>query len=551
MQTRSTPVTDAYLAEARARWGRRWNRTIEDREQRKTIFHEMQQEVPCHPDIVFYESMSGAKMMDSPYSIFTYIYNQTLGTHPHKLHVWSLRSKETIPPRYREAPGLETVRRHTPAYMYYLARATHIIGNSTLPEYFVRKPEQSYLNTWHGIGYKTLGRNSHNLLGGSLSVTNMLQATHVISPCPFMSDILLDGFSMANVYSGHFAEAGYPRIDATLNTRPADKLHLLEDLGSSPEQPVVTYAPTWRGDSFDVERLRHDLKNLATLRCTTVFLGHHIMLKHIDLTSLGDVVVPPNHVNTNELLSVTDILITDYSSIFFDFQVTERPIIHYLYDYEEYSSTRGLTLANSELPGTIVADSPSLLQAVDNELRRSRATARDYSEHIARFNPHDQGASSEAVSEWFFHGNASGVVPERELNSRPKILFWGGRLADESEHGAFFDDISDAVKGGDRDVTLFVSRTVRRNPSAMRRIKALGTSVSVVVRDDYTFGMTAAEEEARETEAIHRSVLQQAAYDRIYEREYRRLFGGSRFDDVRLFPNQSYFWTRLAQESFK
>lgn len=529
-------------------WGKKWLRTVTDKEERKQLFHEFQESVDCHPDLIFYESMSGAKMMDSPFSIFQKLHDQT-STHGGFLHVWSAKSQDVVPPQYRNRDSVVTVRRHTPAYFYYLARAKYIIANSALPEYFVRRLGQRYLNTWHGIGYKTLGRTDRNPLGAALAVSNMLQATHVISPCKFMSRIHLHGFSMANMFTGQLAETGYPRIDATLNASESDKSEVYSVLGCSSAHPVVTYAPTWRGEDFNVDRLRSDLHNLAQLECTIVFLGHHLMLKYVSPDILDDVVVPPDFVNTNQLLSITDVLITDYSSIFFDFQITGRPIVHYLYDYDEYSTSRGLTLAKDELPGRVVSTSDELISAVSSSLRADWTA--DYHSHVERFNPHDRGDSTQCVVDWYLHDRSDQVRLLDGINERPRVVFWGGRLGSDEEINVYFRHMQALADDTNKDVSLFVSRSVRRNQLAMEWIRRMGTSISIIVRDEYSFGMTADEFAAREVPGSQRTGLEVAAYDRIYRREYRRMFGDTRFDEVHQFPGLSHFWKRLAQEAYK
>lgn len=531
-------------------WGEKWFRTVADPEERKQLFHEFQQSVDCHPDIIFYESMSGAKMMDSPYSIFEDLFESS-PTHSGFLHVWSARSQEVVPLRYRDLRSVVTVRRHTPAYFYYLARATYIISNSALPEYFVRRPEQRYLNTWHGIGYKTLGRTDRKPLGAALAVSNMLQATHVISPCEFMTQIHLDGFSMAKLFTGKLAETGYPRIDTTLNASESDKKELYSALGCLADKPIVTYAPTWRGEAFDVDRLRSDLHNLAQQDCTVVFLGHHLMLKDVSDDVLEEVIVPPDFVNTNLLLSITDVLITDYSSIFFDFLVTDRPIIHYIYDYNEYSTKRGLNLTKDELPGLVASTADELINAVVWSLSTGLGRTRNYPGHMARFNPHDTGDSTQRVINWFLRDRTDQVRQLEGINDRPRIVFWGGRLAAGDALSAYFREMQTLADAGDADVSLFVSRSVRRNQAAMEWIRLLGPSISVVVRDEYSFGMTADEVDAREVPGTRRSGLETSAYDKIYHREYRRMFGDTRFDEVRQFPGLSHFWRRLSQEAYK
>lgn len=543
-------MKDTQEQKHKDRCGSKWHRTIVDNEERKELYHEFQQSVDCHPDIIFYESMSGAKMMDSPFSIFEDLF-ESPPTHSGYLHVWSAKSQEVVPPRYRDLDSVVPVRRHTPAYLYYLARAKYIISNSALPEYFVRRPEQRYLNTWHGIGYKTLGRTDRNPLGAALAVSNMLQATHVVSPCEFMSQIHLVGFSMANMFTGKLAETGYPRIDTTLNATESEKNELYSILGCTVQKPVVTYAPTWRGEAFEVDRLRSDLHNLAQLDCKVIFLGHHLMLKYVSPDILDEVVVPPGFVNTNQLLSITDVLITDYSSIFFDFLVTGRPIVHYVYDYVEYSTKRGLTLKKDELPGNLACTSDELNSAVSSALSTGHDRTVDYRDHVARFNPHDVGDSTRRVVDWFFHDKNTQVRQLGGVNERPRIIFWGGRLGSDEELDTYFREMMVLAGDSHTDVSLFVSRSVRKNQAAMEWIRHLGSSISIIVRDEYSFGMTTDERAARETPGTQRSGLEASAYDRIYEREYRRMFGDTRFDEVRQFPGLSHFWKRLSQEAYK
>ena len=85
----------------------------------------------------------------------------------------------------------------------------------------------------------------------------------------------------------------------------------------------------------------------------------------------------------------------------------------------------------------------------------------------------------------------------------------------------------------------------------MEWIRKLSASISIVVRDEYSFGMTADERAAREVPGAQRSGLEASAYDKIYQREYRRMFGDTRFDEVRQFPGLSHFWKRLSQEAHK
>lgn len=529
-----------------------WKKFIADSDERKTIFSEYTEKVPVHPSVIFYESMSGARMMDSPYAIFNSLITDYREQFQNNLHVWSVRSTDVIPDAARKIPNVVFIRRHTKEYLYYLARSKYIISNSTLPEYFVRRPRQKYLNTWHGIGYKTLGRTQTSPLGAGLAVTNMLQSTHSISPCEFMTSIHLNGFSMSGNYSGQLAETGYPRIDTTLNITRARQMQIRRQMGLNPDKKTVLYAPTWRGDSsaepFDIGRLEHDLKQMSDLGLNVIFMGHHIMMNQISSANFSDVIVPSSNCNTNELLSIVDILVTDYSSIFFDFLVTGKPIIHYLYDYDEYKRSRGLALEINELPGFIASTSEELYSTITLLIEHEYEATDKYKYCRKKYCTYDKGRSTQKVVEWFFFDDKSNIKIVDSSFGKQSLIFWGGRLDDSTERTKFLDDISKAAKSGIYTVSVLFARNVLQYDDVAETLRKLGDRISVIARGGYAFGMTKAEISARSNKDTPEA---SALYDNIYRREYRRMFGDQRFDEVVTFKNLSYFWRELAKYSYK
>lgn len=512
------------------------------------------EKTPSHPKLILYESMSGAKVMDSPVSMFWDIYKRSeFGDY---VHVWSVQRDDVIPSDMATLENVIYVRRDTDAYVYMLSRAAYIISNSVLPEYFVRNPDQFYLNTWHGIGLKNLGRTSRNPLGAAASTYNMLQATHVLSPCAFMTNQHLHNFSMRNVSRAEIAEIGYPRIDATLNASRGEKADLRNQLRIDEDRPTLLYAPTWRGKkgrtTFDVEKLESDLAHLGSLNVNVIFLGHHLMLRHLSSLNQDGIVVPPASVNTNLLLSISDILITDYSSIFFDYLSTGRPIIHYLYDLEEYETARGLSMGVDDLPGTIVKTQAELVSAVER-LIGSELQGNRYELSRLCFGPWDDGNASRRAVDWLFKGEKGGgryIVPMQHQRS---VVFWGGRLDQTDDSVRFVESARDRAEQGTEAVTLFVSHSVKRNDRVVEAINRLGDEVSVVARSDYEMAMTPDESAARaamkhgKTRSVEIGQLQ----DSIYRREYRRIFGSARFDTVELFQNVSVFWERLSRHALR
>lgn len=528
-----------------------WRTVIKDRDERKSIYAEFADTFPLHPNMIFYESMSGARIMDSPFEIFRAVDS---AEEPHvatPIHVWSSRSPSVRPESIASREDVVFVRRHTPEYIYYLARAKYVIGNSTFPEYFVRRISQKYLNTWHGIGYKSLGRTSERPYGAGLAVYNMLQSTHTISPSPHMTSVMLDGFSMRNTYTGDFAETGYPRIDATINMTDARKAEVISAIGLNGGRPVVTYAPTWREDGFDVDRLSIDLSALNRLDIDLVFLGHHLMLSALPKAVLDDVIVPSSATNTNELLAVSDILISDYSSVFFDFLNTGRPVIHYLYDYSEYSKRRGLSLSLRQLPGKVAFTSDALVSAVQDSLTLETMDTENYNAAASRHCSHDDGSRATAVADWFFRSSNEKIGLITGLNRRRRVVFWGGRLGGAQSNSEFFEHLEKVAERRDIDTTLVIARSASRIPDLTKLLRRVGPQLSLVVRDDYAFGMT--RDEARARSELSRGSLPETRrlYTAIYAREYRRMFGDTRFDVVRKHPELTRFWAELSKHAYK
>ncbi|WP_193070242.1 CDP-glycerol glycerophosphotransferase family protein [Brevibacterium aurantiacum] len=565
-----------------------WKLKIKDEDELKTRYCEYQSDVEVNDKVVFYESMSGARMMDSPYAVFKEVFNDPAYSDFH--HVWSVRSPSVIPAEYKDHPRVSFVMRNTDAHIFFLNRSKYLVGNSVQPDFLVRRPEQKFLNTWHGIAYKTLGRDDNNPLGAAASVYSLLQATHVLTPCEFMTEIQLDRFSMRGVYSGDMAEIGYPRQDLTINLDTQTEQSLRTQLNLDPDKKTVLYAPTWRGQKggarFDASHLEDDIAALSELDANVVFLAHHIMLRHIKNVDFSKIIVPPANVNTNELLGIVDLLVTDYSSIFFDYMVTDHPIVHYLYDYEEYESERGLTLQLEELPGPVVRSQAALKSVVTDLIQDEYIPSPTYLRARDRFCPHDDGHAAERTKQWFFNGSGNSVK-HVEARTRPTVVFWGGRLDKSNETKTFLDQLKSEAKAGTKDVTLFVPFSVQSNQMVIDTIRQLGSTITVVARKNYEMAMTEAEKDARANKDSHvpavekpapRSLLK-SVLDRVrgrtpeppdpaatatrertsatsaqlrevmYEREYRRVFGDAKFDEVVVPEGISRFWQTLAKHA--
>lgn len=524
--------------------------------------------LPIGKEIIFYESLSGDRVGDNPFAIFEQL--MTHSEYSNYLHVWSLSDPAGVPPKYANLPNVVFVPRGTRAYAYFLACAAHVICNAHLPAFFTRRDGQSYLNTWHGIAYKAIGRDTPKARFGSPASTGaFMKATHVISPCQFMTQAMMSGYSMRGASTAVVAETGYPRIDLTVNLDAGREQEIRELLSIAPRgavdwKPVVLYAPTWRAeggeDVVDTQRLIDDLGVLSRLEgIHMMYRGHHRMDRLIRDQmvggEMGAVTIPPLDISTNELLAVVDVLITDYSSIFFDFLPTGRPIVQYLYDLDHYQQARGLNLALDELPGavaqtkdelvTAVAECAVELRSVGTDLAREPLQGECYSAAQRRFCPHEDGEASRRAVEFFFDDQTGEVPVNVCRDDRPATVFWADASDDSSETASFWSMVIESGQSPATQTTLVTHRTAAIDSTtlaAFRSLRAEIATISFETAEPALFPLENTEYRAFVSTPdlgpadVARELEENPVLFGLFQREYRRRLDDAQFDEVVLSP---------------
>lgn len=506
---------------------------------------------PLDNKMVFYESLGGARLMGNPYAIFEYIRNHE--DFKEYTHVWVVGSFQVIPDEFRAMDNIIFVKKGTDTYFRYIASAKYLICNSTFEDYVVRKPGQLYLQTSHGIFYKTVGRDSTaNPIGVAGGTRNLLQATHIIMPNEFMVEKQPRSYSIEGINAGQIAKIGYPRIDITLNATDDTRHKISSRLKLNPSKKTIFYAPTWRGTKkstvFDSTKLIADLNMLAELDVNMVFRGHTIsnrLLKDIKLPD--NIIVPPPDIQTNELLSIADTLITDYSSVFFDFIATERPIIHYLYDVEEYTRERGLNLTEDELPGNVAKNSNQLVASVADSLKHNKPSSR-YLAAKKRFCPYDDGRSTERTVRWFFYGDCRGINFVDQNSPTKSSLFLGGMLSDKSGIASLVSRLNQ-LKENDSAVSIMLKKGITQDKDKLSMLRELNPNINFIA---HAGSMPTTLEEAAAIEYLKSdgkfiNNRMELAYKHSFKREARRLFGDSQFDLVFNFEADSDYWNALLK----
>jgi CDP-glycerol glycerophosphotransferase (TagB/SpsB family)/glycosyltransferase involved in cell wall biosynthesis len=505
--------------------------------------------LPVDQNAVLYEAFAGSGMLDNPEAIFRHLLNGR--EFQHLTHTWVIDApaeRRRLEREWRDHPSVRFVPRRGVRYWRALATAGLLINNATFPTEFAKRAGQRYLNTWHGTPLKRMGydmpdgpRESANTL------RNFVQADWLLSQNSFMTETMYrKAYRLDGSFEGEVIEAGYPRTDL----QHLDAAGLVEARGELAARGVdigarriLLYAPTWKGDSFS--DVRDDVAELvATVRRLQAALGdrYAVLLKtHQSVFRFAKndphlrATLVPNDIPTNRVLAVTDLLVTDYSSIQFDFLGSKRPIVYFVPDLGGYAGSRGHYLAAESWPGPLATTVDELAESVVQISRSTDAWSSQRAEWAERFADYDDGEATARVVDIVFHGARVGRRTRRlDETRRPRALFYLGGLRSNGITSAGINLVNALAESGEFDVSVVYGRPA--GPERRANAARISGAVRQFVRQG---GMNA-------TRLDHlRRRRGETADDRLWRDEWTRVVGDARFDTVVDFSGYSPFWARL------
>lgn len=348
--------------------------------------------------VVLFDSWRG-RYSDNPRAIFEAMRRRRTD---HRF-VWVLRRDERAP------EGAEIVAPESAGHLRWLNRAGSLVFNNTAPAYFRPRDSVTYLQTWHGTPLKRI---AFDIEGRATAPPRKYFDTlrrevrrwdALISPNPFSTRVFRRSFA----FGGRILETGYPRNDLLLLAPDATAVRRQVRMryGIREEVRAVLYAPTLRDSepfslALDLGRLTGELGDDVVV----LLRAHHVVAataagaarsRVINVSGVGDIA---------DLYLAADVLITDYSSAMFDFAITNKPIILFLYDLEDYRDrVRGLNLdIQAEAPGPVVRSTGEVVSLVAGLDALQAANAERHRAFVRRFCPFDDGRASERVIDAVF-----------------------------------------------------------------------------------------------------------------------------------------------------
>lgn len=312
-------------------------------------------------------------------------------------------------------------------YYIKLSAAKYIFNDTSFLTFFIKKPEQIYVNTWHGTPLKTLGKDVKNdrFKIGNIQ-KNFLTADYILAPNDYTQQKLTESYMLNEIYDGKFLKCGYPRNSVFFDNDCRNKIREQLEFGN---KQIIAYMPTWRGIvgqvhneiDFMEDLLKSIDKNLNDYQVMYVNL-HPFMTSYIDFSQYQHIKMFPKQFETYDFLNVADCLITDYSSVFFDFANTKRKIILYVPDEKEYVHERGLYLDLQELPFVKTYNVEQLINEINN------SDCYSYESFMKTYCQLESYMTTRQLCQHVLFQNNSIVEVKAQKNGKKNVLIFAGRM---------------------------------------------------------------------------------------------------------------------------
>lgn len=296
--------------------------------------------------------------------------------------------------------------RGSSSYCKYLATAKYLLTDNSFPPYFYKRDGQVFLNTWHGTPLKTLGKSDKSNLASLANIQkNYLMSDYALFPNEFTRNVFMEDYDLKHIFKGNSLIANYPRNYIFYDKNQS--VIMKKQLGYDGKR-LFAYMPTWRGTgrTADTQLQLESTKKILDefdekLDDNTVLLVnlHFLLASGIDCNDYRHIDYFSSDYDTYEILNACDGLITDYSSVFFDYAVTGKKIILYAYDKEEYLGSRGVYIPFESLPFPIV-------QTVDGVIENINAPIYSYDDFISEYCPNGYADSCEKLFDLMISGKS-------------------------------------------------------------------------------------------------------------------------------------------------
>ena len=352
------------------------------------------------------------------------------------IYVKTAKDTEEIVKTYIRQNGWSRTEAVTPdsVYMELIETAQFLLTEVYLTAAWVKKEGQMYINIWHGTPLKKLGlaKNAKGKHKNGIQQSNFIDADYLLYPNDYTKKHMLESYKVADLMPGKVLKLGYPRTGGMLEAAQSDQTELRKMLAPNGEH-IYAYMPTWK-DYLKVDQVVAESKELldyldANLREDQILYVnlHHRVSDSLDYSQFKRIRQFPPTVDSYKLLALTDALITDYSSVFYDYLALRRQIVLYCADYELYRKKRGTYMDLMELPFDKAVTPEEVLVAIN------RGKTYDDEAAYQEFCAYDSVENAHKLCSLFLGTEDEVEVEAIPKNKKKKVMIYSEALSECTE----------------------------------------------------------------------------------------------------------------------
>ncbi len=383
----------------------------------------------------------------------------------------SKKKFESLLKGYQLLDRIKLIKNKTAKFAKVLATAKYLFTDTSFTAYFTKREGQVYLNTWHGTPLKTLGKSTENDFFDIANVQkNFVISDYLLYPSEFMKDIMIRDYMLEGIANNQVMLCGYPRNEIFLRGNAESVKGKLGLKGKT----LIAYMPTWRGNvrDFDIELQLKIVENYieemskSLKENQTLYVNMHPFIGNkLNLSQYENVKSFPKTFETYDFLSICDILITDYSSVFFDYAITKKKIILFTYDQEEYFRDRGVYLRLEELPFPKVKTVEEVVREINSPIEY------DINSFLDKYCKYERNNISKLLCEKVILGkeNEIKILPMSKSNKN-NILFYLGNFRPNHTTKSFMKLVSKSNTDKHNYYVSYITRNLRPNKDIFKRI---------------------------------------------------------------------------------
>ena len=365
---------------------------------------------------------------------------------------------------------------NTNKYAKKLATCKFLFSDTSFSIYFIKREEQIYLNTWHGTPLKTLGKaTAQDFYDIANLQKNFATANYLLYPSHYMKDIMTRDYMLNSICKGKAILSGYPRNEIFFNKSRRNDIKKKLNLEN---KQLIAYMPTWRGTVRKVS-LKQQLKEVKeylqeidnNLKETQIMYVnfHPYVGNNIDFSIYKNIYKFPQEYETYDFLNICDILITDYSSVFFDYALTKNKIILFTYDEEKYFRDRGMYISLEELPFPKVSCVNQLIKEIN--------TPKNYNdrEFLEKYCKYDESDMSKKICEKVILRQNNTIKEEVIKNDNKKnILIYAGSLNKNKQTDYLIELAKNTNKQVCNYYISYITKNVKKNKRQLKELNKNG-----------------------------------------------------------------------------